>query len=817
MLSYVAGQTAIGLPVAQVPLWFNEGDAIIAETIFGSGRGNLPTFEMPFKAYLLESDKRISYDKSYFGSFKDFVPDYYRLGYFMVGYSRIRYGRNIWNLALHRVGNLPALPFALNHYLNSQYAVSMREMYDKTLDTLKMIWTNDYKQIKLTPFIPVSVPSSKFYSSYRYPHILYDKSIVLYKTSMDDLDKIVRIDTKGVESVIFIPGYVIDGRLSCASNKVVWDEIVADVRWEQRNFSVIKSIDLSTGITKTLTNNTRYFSPCVSSDGNRIAVVEIDVRNDSWLVILNATTGNVMERIKSPENGLITFPYWINTQELIMIFTTADKGKTIYKYSQNQKKWTRLIQPTFNNISQLSAWRNFVIYTAGYSGTDNIYALNTTDGKIFQVTSSGFGAFDPFVTPEDTLYYSEYTHNGYIPVKLKLNSEKWTMYKNVQNVNSSWTKKLTDQEGVRGNSLVFKDTTYLSKPYSRILHLINIHSWAPFYVDPQVTSIAEVSIKPGLILLSQNKLSTAISSFGLTYENNSLILKPAFTYTGFYPVLDFSATFGGPNSRHILPDGVIPKDSVYPNINFTLRSYVPLRIYRNKYFKLAIPEIDMEYRNTLFYNNSLRKGITFIHYKLLLYRYLILSQQDIYPKWGELINFAFTHTPFEHSQYGKLLSTAVKLYAPGFYKHHSLGISCGIQYQDTRNRLYYYSFNRIGLPRGYSSVLDAYVAEFITKFTIDYNFSLIYPDLSFGPIIYIKRIRVNIFTDYAYGYHAREYTGNSRTLRTGNYLSYGIGIVSDLHLFRFYFPFSLGTRISYLPFYNLYHPELIFAVNTGIF
>ncbi len=817
MLTFIAGQTAIGLPVSQVPLWFNEGDAVISETILGSGRGNLPTFEMPFKAYLLGSDRKFSYDKSYFGSLKDFVPDYYKLGYFLVGYSRLRFGDNTWDHIIHRVGKIPVIPYALNRSLKSQYSTSLNKIYNKTLDTLTTTWRSEYEKLKLTPYLAVNIPETRFYCSYRYPHLSNDGTIIMYKTSTDDIDKIIRLDINGKESVLNVTGNVVDGRLSCGSNLLVWDEIVSDLRWEQRNFSVIKTLNIATATSQTITKKSRYFSPCISFDDQRIAVVEIDLRNNSWLVILNAETGEIINRIASPERGLITFPYWVNSNEIIMIFTTVDKGKTIYKYSLNHKKWTRLILPTFKNISQLAVWKDYIIFSAGYSGIDNIYALDSDSNNIFQITSARYGAFDPNASGRDTLYYVEYTHNGYVPVKTKLNPQKWISLENIQNFSSNWSKDLIDKEDVTFRTPVFTDSIYVSKPYSRAKHLLNIHSWAPFYVDPQVNSLADVTIKPGLILLSQNRLSTAISSFGLSYENSSFIFRPTFTYTGFFPVIDFSARFGGPNNRHILPEGIIPRDTAYPNISFTLRSYVPFRIYRNKYFKLIVPEIDMEYQNTSYYSNELHTGIVQVSYKLLLFRYLILSQKDIYPKWGELINIAFTHTPFEKSQYGKLLSSTVKLYAPGITRHQSLGISGGFQYQNTKNRLYYYAFNRIGLPRGYSSVIDAFVSELFTKFTLDYNFPVLYPDFSLGSMMYIKRFRANIFTDYAFGYHAREYTENGSTIRTGSYYSYGTDIVSDLYLFRFYFPFSLGVRISYLPYYKTIHPELIFTVNTNVF
>ena len=59
--------------------------------------------------------KRIyTYYKAVLGSYKDFVPNHYALGYYMVGNSRVHYGPGIWQDALSRVGKRPygITPFA---------------------------------------------------------------------------------------------------------------------------------------------------------------------------------------------------------------------------------------------------------------------------------------------------------------------------------------------------------------------------------------------------------------------------------------------------------------------------------------------------------------------------------------------------------------------------------------------------------------------------------------------------------------------------------------------------------------------------------
>ena len=98
---------------AAVPDWFFEGDAVFNETSLSrQGRGRLPDF---FNGYIsiikVENkvtdrlDQPLRLPKSNFtgaymklrnGSYKDFVPNHYPLGYLLVGYGREKYGADFW-------------------------------------------------------------------------------------------------------------------------------------------------------------------------------------------------------------------------------------------------------------------------------------------------------------------------------------------------------------------------------------------------------------------------------------------------------------------------------------------------------------------------------------------------------------------------------------------------------------------------------------------------------------------------------------------------------------------------------------------------
>ena len=80
-----------------VPDYFFEGDAVWQETLVSAqGRGRMPSFYNGFKSLWL-ANKNFSWMKLRNGSYKDFTPDYYALGYQLTAYGYEKYGPDFWN------------------------------------------------------------------------------------------------------------------------------------------------------------------------------------------------------------------------------------------------------------------------------------------------------------------------------------------------------------------------------------------------------------------------------------------------------------------------------------------------------------------------------------------------------------------------------------------------------------------------------------------------------------------------------------------------------------------------------------------------
>ncbi len=814
LFSYATGQSAFGLPVAQTPLWLIEGDAVVTETALSdNGRGRLPEFEMYLKALHTESVKHISYDKSYMGSFKDFIPDWYQLGYQIVAHSRIKYGPDIWKNAFEYIGFFSFYPFSLKRSLQENYNTTILNIYNETLDSLKMHWKEKISESPLSSFTTISIGKNRFYSNYRYPQRSENGEIIVLKSSIDDLTKIIRIDPAGNEHTLHVPGQMFNGRLTVAGNMIVWDEIIPDPRWEQRNYSVIKTFDLNTGKIRQITSGTKYFSPSLSPDANKIAVAETSPENIFSLVILDAATGNTILRVQAPENSFLQYPDWINDHQIV-ITGTSYSGKAIYIFDIERYKWDKLYGPVKDNIFQPTGWQHYIIYRTGVSGVDNIVALDMDTKKLFQITTSKFGAFDPAVVPGSRLVYSNYTADGFRPVYVTIDSSVWKPLPLSESINRQLPDLLADQE--LDTAMPEKDSTitYTPEPYRRAAKLFNLHSWLPFYMNPSLAEVQDLQVTPGFIVLSQNKLSTSISSFGLSYENGHFIARPQLTYYGFYPVIRFSASIGGEQDKYRFPEGIYPSDTTFIATDISLGSYIPLVFTRGKYRTLIRPEIQAEFKNSQYYDNGIKQGMIFLYYRLAAFRYLRTSEKDLYPKWGQFLNAGFTHTPFERSQHGIMFNSTGILYVPGLFNHHSLRFSGYLQKQFPADQLF--RFNRISLPRGYSHIISGFLSDEIVRLSCDYALPLIYPDLSVPSVLYIKRISGNAFVDLAYAHHIVEVGQQITRKSTAYYNSVGVDILADFHVLRFIFPFTVGIRYSYLPQYRTGYTGLIFSVNTSI-
>jgi hypothetical protein len=267
-----------------------------------------------------------------------------------------------------------------------------------------------------------------------------------------------------------------------------------------------------------------------------------------------------------------------------------------------------------------------------------------------------------------------------------------------------------------------------------------------------------------------------------------------------YPVIDFSAITGG--QQTVYTDAKWYPKTLGTAITTLTSVYVPLDLTRSCYIAGITPIVQWEHDNDWFMNpndNSYYQGMSFLTYGLNAYKYLKLSYRDLAPKWGISVSSRVTSTPFDNLQFNSIWYILGRLYLPGLLNHHSFQVSIG--YQNQNPSRYMFS-SRLPFPRGY--IADR--THILTTFTSDYSFPIAYPDWAIGPFLYFKRIRGNLFYDFA---------TNTYRNKTEKLSSIGFDLTSDFHFLRIIFPINAGVRMIYMPQLGQYSSQLLLSVDLS--
>jgi hypothetical protein len=801
-LSWVLGEfgTLFGVYGLFIPMWFMEGDATVTETaLHYTGRGRTPSFEMKLRAQFIEKGA-YSYEKACYGSFGEFVPNKYELGYQLVGWSRVYFGKDLWAGVMTNVAKKPFTLTPFSSSLKKQTGLNKYQLYDTITRRMIRTWINEDKTSDSNSFLRINDPKRMFYSNYNLPVIFRDSLIIAVKSSPDFLTKAVSIDKNGKERYLFTAGanYYSES-LSVSDSVLYWSELVNDPRWFLRDYRVIKTYSFNSGRISQLTHKTRYFAPSVSNNKKNLVVVEADPENNYSLVLLKISDGSIEKRFTTPDNLLFIHPSWSENDSLIVSVVFGKEGNSIAATDLKTGKSEILFPFSFMEMKRPSFYRNFIIYTASYDGRDNIYALNRETHEIFRITSSRFGVSDAFVSEnEDAIICTDYTVEGYNIVKVQLDTTKWERISVPSHSAFTLAEKLTQQEGFIYNSDSVPKITYPSKPYKKILNKINIHSWAPVGLD-----IQNISAAPGITLFSQNLLETTVLSTGYLYYRNekSSLVFMNLSDEGRYTAIDFRLEYATRADTGIYTDNeTIPEKWKEFNISPGFR--IPLYWTRGPWIRKLSAAINVNFK---FLEMEEEIPVEFRDeviiapgYTLLASNELKTSYRDIYPRWSQEIQVNYNHTPFGTNQ-NSIFAGQLKFDMPGIFVHHGFRLYIG--YQKKLAETYPFQ-DYIVFPRGYSEIFG----EEISSYSAMYTLPLFYPDWRIKYFTYLKRVKASLFYDRA---------KSTDNLKTDFFSSAGIDLTFDFNLFNVIVPLEAGVRSAYLIEAGKPSFGFLFSLNFG--
>jgi len=785
-----------------VPSWFWEGDAVGIETaLTHSGRGRFPDFSKEFRANLLEKGS-FNYSKQYLRSFKDFIPNHYVLGYHFSTYIKNNYGSKAMEDIVEKTWNVPFIPFEYSFAMRKATGKKMPELYKQMMDELKGKWQSKIETESLTEYKTLTARKTPRFTNYTYPQPIDGGGVLVLKSGLDDIPQFVSVnpDTKEEKKEFVLGPLNNPGFVSVAGNTVVWTEYRYDPRWLTRSYSVVNSYNLATKSFKQLTSKSRYSAAALSPDRTKIVVVETTEDYANRLVILNANSGEVLKKIENKDNGFYSMPRWDDTGNSIVVLNQFNqkKGVLLIDYNSGSKKL--LLDYSYEHIGFPIVFKNYLIYNSGYSGIDNIYALDISTSKKYRITSAKYGASNPAISLDGkSILYNNYVVEGDDIVSISFDLSTWLPIEQVKNIDIKLYDPLVDTENNADVLLNVPDTTYDTRKYRK--KPFNVHSWGPLFTG----SLTEIELG----VYSKNVLSTTDIFAGVEFDNLGNLKGVArVSFQGWYPIIDVVTTYGNRVQNTTYRDtlDVIRNDKItWTETTVKAGLRLPFLLTRSKfqskieiYNYVGVTSVtnftsqafgDNRYRFNQIGNGSLIQN----EFVVSWYSLLNQSKRDINSRFGQILTFENFSTPFGGDLSGGLTILKSQLFFPGLFQHHSLNFFAAWQSQKvTLEQGEYWFNNRMPYPRGHNPEI------FNNFYTLrsNYELPLIHPDFRIGPFVYIQRIKATLFYDYGYG---RVDIPDQSIAFTKTFQSTGAELKFDFNIMRALPIIELGVRAVYLP------------------
>jgi hypothetical protein len=668
----------------------------------------------------------------------------------------------VWDKVLSDTGRYFVF-YTFDRSLKRETGRKITELYSAALDEYRDLWKQQIKGLKITDAEILSPVDHKSWNSFLYPSVDEAGTITAVRFSRDKKLSLVKLYENGeAEKIKQIPfdiasGFLINERiLTTGGSFALWREGVPDPRWGYKSFSDLRLFNTVTGRTKFLTDKKKYIASTLSPDGKTAAGIEYGTDLKYYLSILDTESGEEKFKEEIKDYGHLFDPAISPDGNEIAFSSLADKGNALLIFNLNTKKIKILAGYTHDERFRSPVfYGKYLIYDSDYSGIDNIYAVDITTKKRFQVTSRPLGAYFPSIAG-NTLYFNDYSINGYQAASIELDQKKWIPIEKTDRRVINYIKPVAEQELAGDNSNIddIPDNQYKVQNYYPILNSFNSLGWFPFF-DSSSTDFY-------FSLLSKDVMQTTdmVISYIHNFNEKKDFGKASIIYSGLYPVITIDGGYGGRASY--LADESSKDQDVYMTWDEVTGSgelSIPLNFSRGIHSVLLNSGIEAGYIKI--YNKS-RFDYTIHHGmnddgELQYMRYFISfshliqgALNSVTPGIGEELNVSYIHTPYDGYYQGSLFSADLALHLPGLTDTQGIKIAGSYEQIEYENYLFPQQFL---FPRGYDSIRH----ERLYKATADYAFPIVDFSFNIWKLIYFKRINGDIFYDYGSGKTGREY------------------------------------------------------------
>ncbi len=778
-LSYLIGQQSSTISLLVMPLWMMEGDCVMTETEMTTfGRGMQPSFTLPYRAYDDVGDAFKNIDKWFCGSYKDYIPDHYQLGYLLSRHAYNLTGRVLGDGIAELTSRRPYMVISTSWSMNEVIALSETKLFYDTFHTLASHW-NKLPTKQTTTHIPIPEPTS--HTIYSHPQVTYDGDIILLKEDLDRPTAFVRLDSIGVESHIAYTGNVSTRPALSRIGRLWWTEYRRSPLFDHEVNSVLCYMDLSEERPRYYAehNNVLYPTP---TEGHSLAWVEY-TPDGIYTVVANGST-TLDERTPLPCGSEIHGMAWDDKTEGLYIIITDDDGMHIARVVRGGTE--RVTRPSYSTLSDLRAKDGKLYFGSISSGLDELHYYDLAEQKEYRISQSRYGSFNPMPYDQKRVVATSYDRRGYLPVMQDIDNRREVSYR-------SAPPKILLPEGREWN-VVNLDTVRFTpadstaimaqtppKRFNKFGHMFNIHSWAPLSYDPyNIIEEKAIAFNLGGTIMSQNILSTTegFLTYGWNQEEGS-VWKGLIRYYGLGLNLWVRGVYGGRQTLHtiyyydpatqqiVFPD--IPKLSRY--YSASLGATLPILLQRGYHTRqLAISTVwnisngmkvnvgKIHYENgkiSNFEKLGYSKGVRQLTCAVTFQDYVRQAHRDFLPPYGFVAQGSYTLNPSSNDM-GHLVVGYGKVYTRGFAPHHSFSFEASYQNSfggfHSKYVLSNLSFSSTRLlPRGFSS--NEIENKHYVATSLNYQLPVCYPEMGIRGLIYFKRIRLNAGLDAASFYN----------------------------------------------------------------
>ena len=804
------------LAMYSMPLWFFEGDAIMAETLYSSaGRGRSAAFHREIRA-ILEEEREISYSQAYLGSYRRHFPNHYYLGFPLVAYIRITYGQEAWNEIIRRTSRFSFWPLRFHIVVKQVTGRSVSQIYEDAMGYFEGYFARleergegvqeteesdgrtegttaavrrfeDLPASGWTNYLPVGAGEEGGFYALRYGDRWSDALVEVKKG-----------EAGGIEVRRLRRVAAMDRHVSVSSGRAVWTEHMPHALWMKVSSRDIFVYDLDERRRRRLTHGGAYQAPALSPDGSRIAAVYALPGGGAELRILSAESGKTISAFGQKDASFILQPAWSPDGRRVAAVAVGGGLSSLMEWNVSEEERRIVLGPVEEDLSEPAYAGDYLLYVSGRYGKEEIEAVELEGGARFLLASGEGGAVAPLPTDRG-IFFADYSGDGFRPALIALNAGGLKAVLEplpargggsvdyVRYVERAPTEK---SEGGHTDPVTDRAPEPEVEEYRAASHLLNVHSWG---VLPTDDGRAQAFVQSDDVL---GTLSLQAYT-GINPRRRAFDAGVQGLYRGIFPMIRFGVSGdthypADPDRRRNGANGFFGVEAPFDLSGGMWYRRLSLSSTLFSRYEQGRPDVA---------GDRGRQVLPLRHRASLYNASKAVSAVDFASPWEQYLELMWMHMPFPLDDEGSRFFSQGHLTVPGPWRHHRIRAAARGEWKYGEDVPLVYPIVR---PRGYDyDWSEDYERELIAG--LEYALPLLYPDLALGQFYYLKRIRLNLFTEVGFTYPRtigptdipsyleswEEKTG------AGLHPASGAELLFEQHLFSWPISFEAGLRFIY--------------------